>query len=154
MRRLLLALAVLAGSLMMTSGASAKGSLLKGQIIPNSEPIQTTTGSCSCVWPWYTFGLNPGEVTVTATMRTYSHIISGSWGIRLFLYRGNTVVGHSQIGCWASQKTCVRSAVVKSNVKRKGVYYARVEGPGADGIAFSLRVDGNFYAMRCGTYCQ
>jgi len=153
-RRSLVALILLAtaGSL-LPAVASARGNPLKGQMIVNSRPVNQSTGSCSCVWPWYTFGLNPGSSTVSTTMRTYQHVIAGTWGLRLYVYRGSTLIGSNQVACWAKQKTCVRTISVTAKVSSPGVYYARIEGPGADGVAFTIQVRGHLYALHCGKTC-
>jgi hypothetical protein len=154
LRRILVALTLLAVVGYLTpSVVSARGVPLKGRIIVSSTPVKQTTGSCSCVWPWYTFGMNSGRMTVTATMSTYQHALTPSWGIRLFVYHGSTLLGWSQAACWSKQKSCVRSISVSGKVKTRGIFYARVEGPGADGIAFTIAVKGPIYTLRCGATC-
>src|SRR5207245_891732 len=111
------------------------------------------TGNCSCNWQWYTFGMNPGKLTVTATMHTFQHALAKSWGIRLFLYKGKSLLTWKQTACWSTQTKCERTISVGSNVRKQGIYYVKVEGPGADGIQFTIRVSGNMYTLKCKQTC-
>jgi hypothetical protein len=154
LRRILVAIALVAVVGYLTpSTVGARGVPVKGQIIVNSAPVHQTTGSCSCVWPWYTFGMNSGRMTVTATMSTYQRALTPSWGIRLFVYHGSHLVGWSQTACWSKQKKCVKTVRVSGTVKSRQIFYARVEGPGADGVVFTIAVKGPIYTLHCGATC-
>lgn len=135
---LLLAVAASAGA------ASAHGVTIRGQELFRATTTPGQTGDCNCVWKWYTFGVKPGELRISASITGYHVATVGSYGLRLYLYRGKTAVRSAQLGC-STKQPCRGTAHLTYRVPRRGVYYLRVEGPGAVGVSFSLTVRGKLY---------
>lgn len=132
--------------------AQAHGLPLRGQII-GVAPVSGITGNCSCVYQWYTIGLRSGPVEVSAELRGYTIGYGPTYGMRVFLYHGQTLLSSGQVGCFAKQRHCNQFARMHARIKSAGPYYLRVEGPGADGVMYTLRVIGHVYGLRCGKYC-
>lgn len=132
--------------------AQAHGLPLRGQVI-GVAPVSGTTGNCSCVYQWYTIGLRSGPVEVSTELRGYTNGYGPTYGMRVFLYHGETLLSSGQVGCFAKQRHCNQFVRMHARIKSASPYYLRVEGPGADGVMYTLRVTGHVYGLRCGKYC-
>jgi len=132
--------------------AQAHGLPVRGQVI-GVAPVSGTTGNCSCVYQWYTIGLRAGPVSVTTELRGFTTGFSPTYGMRVFLYHGQTLLSSGQVGCFTKQRHCNQMLRLHATIKSAGPYYLRVEGPGADGVRYTLRVAGRVYGLRCGRYC-
>ncbi len=148
----LLLLMVAATAVPSVGVAQARGLPVRGQVI-GVAPVSGTTGNCSCVYQWYTIGLRAGPVSVTTELRGFTTGFGPTYGMRVFLYHGQTLLSSGQVGCFTKQRHCNQMLRLHATIKSAGPYYLRVEGPGADGVRYTLRVAGRVYGLRCGRYC-
>ena len=156
MRHRILTLAVFVCVLFSgTQAASARthGPLLMGRAIDTTAAFSGATGNCSCSYQWYTIGVRPGPLHVAIKMHSYYGKIAPTWGVRAVLLLGKRQVDWGQSACMATQKICNRNIDLKARVPRTGIYYVKLEGPGASEVAFTIQIQGRLYRLHCKQYC-
>jgi len=137
----------------LSASAEARSVPFKGRLISTSAPLSQTTGNCMCNANWYTFAVNPGNLTVSAALHGYTLSYGTSYGLRMFLYAGKQPVGGGQAGCVTTQKSCRQQAVIHLQVHKTAVYYLQVYGPGASVVYYSLRVTARIRQLHCFRTC-
>jgi hypothetical protein len=145
---LITAISVLTALATLVPPAEARTTAVKGLIIASSRPVGGQTGDCLCEWQWYTVGLNPGKILITANMGEPSHTLAPIWSMRLVVLKGSSAVASADATCTRSFKLCRASAKVNLRVRSRGVYYIRVEGRAANLIPYGLVVRGSIYKIR------
>ena len=155
-RRTRLSCAVL-GSLLIAvlvpSVALAHGPLRKGLEIDHNRQLTMMTGYARSDWKWATVGLQPGRVTVAATLLRCGQAAAPTCGLIADLMRGSRTIRSAEVGCYTSHRTCGQTARVTFDVTKAGVYYIVIQGLGADSIKYRMRVQGNIYPLHCRKYC-
>ena len=152
-RSVVSALAALPLLLSVTTSAHAHGPAPKGQVIGRPMTVSSTTGLCICDERWYTVGLRPGVLQISARLARCGDHMSATCAISVFLLRGTEQLRELRPGCLSSQANCNRTETARYRIPRKGVYYVLVRGGGSNLIYYSLRVRGPVFALRCGKYC-
>jgi hypothetical protein len=145
------ALAALLGP--RTPAASAHGPLLKGQKIDRPTAVMSTTGACVCDDRWYTLGLKPGVLQLSASLTRCGDLGSTACSIQVYLMRGHSQLRQLQASCLISAGPCNQGDSTRYRVTRKGVFYVLVRGGGGEGVHFRLSVRGPVYPLHCGKYC-
>lgn len=133
--------------------ALAHGAILKGMEVDHSVSLQGSTGSCSCDDRWFTMGLAPGTVKITAELQHCGTTATKTCAIEAYLSHGKTDLGAATPACFSSQKHCNRSQTITYHVKKRGAYYLFVRGAGSLLIYYMLRIRGNLYPLHCNKYC-
>jgi hypothetical protein len=128
--------------------ASAHGISIRGQEIQRNGVITGSVGECSCTDEWYTAGFRPGKMTIIATITGHSGVARVSYGIRIGVLHGMQSVGFSQAACLASQRRCGAKARITARIQSAGAYYLKVSGLGANGISYSIHIQGRIYRLR------
>jgi len=147
--------AVFAVSLALHPGlASAQQSKLRGYLFTRSSTVRGITGSCECQWKWYTVGLRPGTVRITATARQDGPIQAPTYAVLVSLQRGGTSVSDGQVACDVTAKHCSNVLHMRASISQPGVYYILVHGEGSISIAYNLNLSGNVYPLHCRQYCR
>lgn len=158
-RRLTLSLfsgALLTASLVPAS-ASAHGPLRRGYVIEHNIAFNMTTSNCACDEKWFTMGLRPGTVSITATIQNCHRELSPACGLTMFFFRararGQEQLKMETVGCSTSKSRCGKSVQLSYRVSEQGVYYVLVRGSGSTIIHYRVRVRGNLYVLNCQKYC-
>jgi hypothetical protein len=139
------ALAILP-SLSHASGQASK-SKIHGVVLTHGAS-QGQTGNCTCEARWYTVGLKPGKVTVTVKFVSVAMKMGQSYGFHVDLERADrSILGQTQGACWRTDKHCTINLHFSATVDTQAPYYIQVSGSGAEGIAYSLHVQGNQYRV-------
>ncbi len=155
MRRYALPVLLTLALLPLASGvASAKGIPLKGQILDSNKGMTLTTGNCSCDTNWFTLGVRPGPVQISAALKTYDMGFGFSYAVRVTVLQGGQSVAYGQAACSVKQKHCNQVARIRFQAKSRAIYYLRVEGPGAEGVRYILDVLARFQPLHCSKGCS
>lgn len=131
----------------------AHGPALKGQELDRSVTMRATTSSCVCDNRWFTFGLGPGVLKVTATVQRCGSRATPQCGIEAYLVRGGITLGDARPACLSSQAHCNKSQTISFRVPKRGVYYLLVRGSSSYLIYYSLGIHGPIYPLHCRKYC-
>lgn len=154
MRRvLLLPLTLALLGILSSVPTMASGAPFKGYVIENSKPLDSVTGHCTCSTNWFTIGLNPGRLVVTAVLKSDEVHFAPTYAIRLELFNGSRFLVAGQAACSAKQKVCNHVSRLAVRVPRRSVYYISVQGPGGDGIHYRLTVQGAIRMLHCRIRC-
>jgi hypothetical protein len=145
---LITALSIVSALATLAPAVHARSAPVKGLVIAGQRPMGGQTGDCLCEWQWYTVGLNPGNVRITANMGEPSQTLAPVWSLRLVLLKGSSAVASSNATCARSTKLCKASAKVTLRIHSRGVYYIRIEGRAANLIPYGLIVKGNIYKIK------
>ena len=132
---------------------SAKGMPLKGQLI-GSHWTAGTTGNCVCDLKWYTFAANRGRAEVDAKLLGAGLPFSPTYGLRVYIYRGNAFVTWGQTACYKQQKICNQMARIRFTAAPGALYYIKVDGPGAEDVRYQLAVHARLRTLHCGKVCS
>lgn len=138
---------------LMPGSVSAHGPLLLGREIDRSTAVSGSTGTCDCDWTWYTLGLRPGTVTVSAAVHSFTAQGGPSYGIRAVLMQNGRDLTGSGVSCSSSQWQCNKSLHFSYRIRGAGVYYLAVKGVGGSGITYTMWVRGTIYPLHCSRYC-
>jgi len=153
-RRVVISLLLIASVLVMwPTGVSARGIPVKGMRINDSTTISRVTGNCQCNWEWFTVGLKPGTLTVSATIKSCAGMMAPACGMYIDLIRGNAMLTRAQSGCYGSKSHCNQPLDLTYRISRQGVYYLMVHGAGAQEVTYAMRVRGNIYRLACWASC-
>lgn len=133
--------------------ALAHGPALKGQELDRATYIQTTTSSCVCDNKWFTFGVAPGMLKITARVQRCGSRATPNCGVEAYLMRGDSTVASAKPACLSSQTRCNKSQSITLRVKKQGVYYLLLRGSSSYLIYYSLGIRGPIYALHCRRYC-
>jgi hypothetical protein len=151
-----LLLALVLSALFLPQAAFAQRHPVRGQVLNQNITLKPFTSSCACDARWYTVGLRPGTVRVSAQVLACGMSRNPTCGINVFLLQAaNTprTVRVGQASCSMHPFHCGAAANLAYSVTQQGVYYMLVRGLGADSIRFSLRLQGNLYTLHCTKYC-
>ncbi|MGI8827746.1 MAG: hypothetical protein ACR2JC_19360 [Chloroflexota bacterium] len=133
--------------------AQAAQPKLKGNLIEAPATLTGLTGSCQCDWQWYTVGLRPGTVSLTATLRRDGPIMAPSYALFVSLIRGGSVLKTVQVSCSSTRPRCGRHVTLSHRIATSGVYYLLVRGEGSAAMQFSVQVRGKLYPLHCRSSC-
>jgi hypothetical protein len=152
-----LSLAVLLSAVLIFTAAattfSAHGPLLRGHVIPKSTTLTSSTGNCSCVWQWYTLGLQKGTFSLTTTVRSFAYSMGPTYGIAGTFFQNGRTLSTAQAACLSSRHRCDQSFRISYQVSKAGVYYILLRGLGAEVINFTMRVQGRIVPLHCHRFC-
>ncbi|GAC1466262.1 MAG: hypothetical protein PVSMB7_11490 [Chloroflexota bacterium] len=136
------------------TSAVARQEKLRGYLFTHPATVRGTTGSCQCVWQWYTVGLRPGTVHLTATLRQNGPREAPTYAVLVSLLRGGVSIRDMQVACDATQPHCGKRSSASATIKAGGVYYILVHGEGSSTIDYSLAVRGTLYPLQCRLFCR
>jgi hypothetical protein len=116
--------------------------------------VSGTTGNIPQQWRWYTVGLQPGTVTVSATVQSCARaLLAPTCGLFLDLLHRKKLLQSASGACYRKQRGCHATVQLSYHIARQGAYYILATGAGGGPVTFSMRLNGNIYPLHCHTYC-
>lgn len=139
---------------LLPSAALAHGPAPRGVVLRSPNSVTGLTGSCPCLDRWYTVGLRPGAVGLSARITRCAVRRGYSCAAQIELIRASdrSLVKLGQVRC-GNGRHCTQVTHLTARTGRAGIFYVLVHGEGSLSIRYSLRFSGHTYALRCRKYC-
>jgi hypothetical protein len=120
----------------------------KSVILNSGGQYRDVVGYNASDWKQFKLGLRPGAFFVSATVKTFATSAGTTYGIAMYLSRGKLGLANASTGCRKSHKQCNQTLHLSYNIRQAGVYNLLVQGLGASGIRYTMRISGNIYPLR------